>query len=59
MMIKCKKQLSLDVLAMLLVNKFWYNIKKKDKSLGSLNFEALEHWKELPTEEALLYGVSD
>ena len=44
---------------MLLVNKFWYNIQKKDKSLGSLNFEALEHWKELPTEEALLYGVSD
>ena len=22
-------------------------------------FEALEHWKELPTEEVLLYGVSD
>ena len=24
-----------------------------------MNFEALEHWKELPTEEVLLYGVSD
>ena len=40
-------------------NKFWFNIQKEDKSLESLNFEALEHWKELPTEEVLLYGVSD
>ena len=24
-----------------------------------MNFEALEHWKELSTEEVLLYGVSD
>ena len=40
-------------------NKFWFNIQKKDKSIESLNFEALEHWKELPTEEVLLYGVSD
>ena len=32
---------------------------KEDKSLESLNFEALEHWKELPAEEVLLYGVSD
>ena len=40
-------------------NKFWFNIQKEDKPLESLNFEALEHWKELPTEEVLLYGVSD
>ena len=40
-------------------NKFWLNIQKEDKSLERLNFEALEHWKELPTEEVLLYGVSD
>ena len=24
-------------------NKFWFNIQKEDKSLESLNFEALEH----------------
>ena len=24
-----------------------------------MNFEALEHWKELPTEEVLLCGISD
>ena len=40
-------------------NKFWFNIQNEDKPLESLNFEALEHWKELPTEEVLLYGVSD
>ena len=40
-------------------NKFWFNIQKEGKSLESLNFEALEHWKELPTEEVLLYSVSD
>ena len=28
-------------------NKFWFNIQKEDKSIESLNFEALEHWKEL------------
>ena len=32
---------------------------KEDKSFESLNFEALEHWKELPAEEVLLDGVSD
>ena len=40
-------------------NKFWFNIQKEYKSLESLNFEALEHWKELSTEELLLYSVSD
>ena len=39
--------------------KFWFNIQKEDKSFDSLNFEALEHWKELPTEEVLLFGVSN
>ena len=36
---------------------YWFNIKKEDKSLESL--KALEHWRELPTEEVLLYSVSD
>ena len=40
-------------------NKFWFNIQKEYKSLESLNFEALEQWKELSTEELLLYSVSD
>ena len=33
--------------------KFWFNIQKDDKSLNRLNFEVLQHWKELPTEGLL------